>query len=149
MGVRCCSSPHLAGISSTFSSDPLFRIFVTFFSLTGLTSRSLSRLCSPIIMPGYTSVLGPRNRVPLASNAPRACSVVFPSVKQKTRWCRGFSPQERPTRGRFQIPDGMARSKHSTIGMQDSSPKSKPTLHAGQGGEVKALMDISNQHSGW
>jgi len=38
-----------------FSSLPAARMFVSFFSLVGLTARSLSRAFSPTIIPAYTS----------------------------------------------------------------------------------------------
>ncbi len=46
--------PYDTGVTGdriTFSSRPAARMFVSFFPRQGLTSRSLSRVCSPTIMP--------------------------------------------------------------------------------------------------
>ena len=46
------------GAKNNFSSAVTERIFVSSFPLIGLTSKSFSLLCSPIIIPEYTSVCG-------------------------------------------------------------------------------------------
>jgi hypothetical protein len=61
------------GASRTFSSLPWLRTFDSFFSLMTLTSVSFGRLCSPTIMPSYTSTPGVRK------NDPRGC-----------RWCSAY-----------------------------------------------------------
>ena len=75
MSSSACTYPiassrliNLGGVSRTCSSAPDARMFVSFFSLHGLTSIVYSRECSPMIIPSYTSVLGPTNRVPRASS---------------------------------------------------------------------------------
>src|ERR1700722_1325966 len=49
--MHCSSVSALNGTSRTASSEPEARMFESFFSRTALTSRSLSRLCSPTIIP--------------------------------------------------------------------------------------------------
>ena len=52
------------GVRRTPSSEVEARMLVSFFSLVMLTSRSLSRLCSPTICPSYTDSPGPTKSTP-------------------------------------------------------------------------------------
>src|ERR1019366_1541603 len=62
--MACSRFRDLTGTSRMASSALDARMLVIFFSRTTLTSRSLSRECSPTIMPSYTSTPAPRKRMP-------------------------------------------------------------------------------------
>ena len=75
MSSSACTYPiassrliNLGGVNLTCSSVPDARMFVSFFSLHGLTSMVSSLLFSPMIIPSYTSVFGPTNSDPRASS---------------------------------------------------------------------------------
>jgi len=65
------------------SSFPAARMLVKALHFTGLTSKSCSRECSPIIIPGYTFVPGVINSFPLGSMAERAYAVASPLQKKE------------------------------------------------------------------
>lgn len=78
--IALSRSITFGGVNRIVSSLPLARIFVNFFSFVGLTSRSFSRVCSPMIIPAYTSDAGPTKSVPRGSSAPSEYVVVTPDV---------------------------------------------------------------------
>ena len=62
------SVSSMGGVRLMASSLPEARTLVSFFSRMGLTTRSLSRVWMPMIMPSYSASLG------LTNIRPRSCS---------------------------------------------------------------------------
>jgi integrase len=86
------------GTSSSFSSAPADRMFVSFFSLPGPIVRSLSRLCRPTICPSYTSTPGPTKKMPRSWRLKIPYCVVWVfSCTISTPFCRRLiSPRHGP-----------------------------------------------------
>mmetsp|Transcript_25068 Transcript_25068/g.48783 ORF Transcript_25068/g.48783 Transcript_25068/m.48783 type:complete len:412 (-) Transcript_25068:759-1994(-) len=97
------------------SSDPAARMLVSCLASMGFTSRSLSRECSPMIMPGYTSTPDPTKSSPRACSFPSEYNEVSPERMETSTPLRMFSRSplygSNPLKARVRMPDPLVSVK--------------------------------------